>query len=101
MVCPVVRNVTASTSLEFAALTIGGPITTSCTYATVTGTGSVSSAGPSAIRPIAGFAGFRIQFGDGDANVPAPADRVSMFRCTLAPGGSITNYAIVENVNEN
>lgn len=99
--CPVIRNVTASTSLEFAAVTLQGPINSSCTFATVNGSGAFSTASPSAIRPTAGTDKFRLQFADGDANLAAPADRVALFRCTLVPGGAILNYAIVENVNEN
>lgn len=99
--CPVIRNVTASTSLEFAAVTLQGPINSSCTFATVNGSGALSATSPSAIRPVAGTDRFRLQFADGDANLAAAADRVALFRCTLVPGGSILNYAIVENVNEN
>ncbi|BBE71534.1 hypothetical protein [Oharaeibacter diazotrophicus] len=101
VVCPVVRDVTASTSLEFAALTLGGSVTSSCSVVVVNAFGNGSGTSPSAIRPVAGTEHFRVQFADGAVNIQAPAESNVMFKCTLAPGGSILNLAVVENVAEN
>jgi len=100
VLCPVVRDVTASTSLEFAALTLAGSVTSVCSFVVVNGLGSGSGTSPSAIRPVAGTEHFRVQFADGATNIQAPTEATAMFKCTLAPGGSILNLAIVENVGE-